>query len=60
MALFKIENDTAHQVKIETGIAMGDNIEIFNQLKEGDWVVVFGQNLLNDLSAVQVVEEIGQ
>jgi RND family efflux transporter MFP subunit len=58
--LFKIENDTAHQVKIETGIAMGDNIEIFNQLKEGDWVVVFGQNLLNDLSAVQVVEEIGQ
>jgi membrane fusion protein, multidrug efflux system len=58
--IFKIEKDTAHQIKIETGIAFGDNIEVYNQLKEGDRIVVFGQNLLNDLSVVQVVEEIGQ
>lgn len=58
--IFKIENDIAHQIKIETGITVGDNIEVFNQIQEGDWIVVFGQNLLNDLSAVQVVEEIGQ
>jgi len=58
--IFKIENDIAHQIKIETGIAFDDNMEVFNQLKEGDRIVVFGQNLLNDLSAVKVVEEIGQ
>ena len=58
--IFKIENDIAHQIKIETGIAFDDNMEVFNQLKEGDRIVVFGQNLLNDLSAVQVVEESGQ
>jgi multidrug efflux pump subunit AcrA (membrane-fusion protein) len=56
--LFKIEKEIAHQIKIETGIAVGDNIEVFNQLQEGDRIVVFGQNLLNDLSIIQVVEEI--
>jgi multidrug efflux pump subunit AcrA (membrane-fusion protein) len=58
--IFKVEGDTAHQIKIETGIVVGDHLEVFDQLQEGERIVVFGQNLLNDLSIVKVVEEITQ
>ncbi len=55
--LFVVQNDTAHQVKIETGISSGDMMEVFNSVREGERVVVIGQNQLNDGNPVRMVEE---
>lgn len=56
--IFKVEEGIAHQIKIETGTIVGNQIEVHNQLQPGDQIVVLGQNLLSDLAAVKVVEEI--
>lgn len=56
--IFKVEEGIVHQIKIETGTIIGNQIEVHNQLQAGDQIVVLGQNLLSDLAAVKIVEEI--
>lgn len=56
--IFKVEEGIVHQIKIETGTIVGNQIEVHNQLQAGDQIVVLGQNLLSDLAAVKIVEEI--
>ncbi len=54
--VFKIEDDRAMQVKVETGISENGMIEIRNTLQAGDQVVILGQNLLDDGTPVQTTE----
>ncbi len=55
--VFKIENNTAVQVKIDIGITMGNQIEVKNNLNDGDQIVVIGQNLINDGTPVRIAGE---
>lgn len=56
--IFKVEEGMAHQLKIQTGTVVGNQIEVYNQLQAGNQIVVIGQNLLSDLTPVKIVEEI--
>jgi membrane fusion protein (multidrug efflux system) len=55
--VFKIVDNTATLVKIDTGLTLGNQIEVKNRLQEGDLIVVIGQNLLNDGTPVRISEE---
>jgi len=55
--VFLVKENKAVQINVTTGIILDDKIEVAGALEEGDPVVVFGQNLLEDDVAVRVVEE---
>ncbi|MCI0513497.1 efflux RND transporter periplasmic adaptor subunit [candidate division KSB1 bacterium] len=55
--LFRIEAGRAQQLTVQTGVIMGDWLEIKGALKAGDAVVVLGQTLIEDGTAVQIVKD---
>lgn len=55
--VFVIQGDTAYKRSVVVGIKDGTNIEIINGVKEGENVVVSGQNTLRDKAEVFIVNE---
>lgn len=54
--VFLVQQGTAKQIKIETGTILQDKIEVRGNLKAGNKIVVMGQNLIKDGTAVKIVE----
>jgi hypothetical protein len=55
--VFVVQNDKAILTKIKLGIRQGPYFEVRQGLKEGDAVVVMGQQLLADGGLVKAEEE---
>lgn len=53
--VYVVENDTAREKKVETGLDIGLYTEIRSGLKEGDRVVVSPDELLMDGAKVSVI-----
>lgn len=58
-AVFIVEGESARLVRVQTGLIAGGNAEIVSGLLGGEQIVVEGQNLLEDGSAVRVVDSVG-
>lgn len=57
ISVFVIESDkTARQVRVTTGIGSGDRIEVMGDLKDGDTVVVRGNERLRSGQAVSIMQ----
>lgn len=56
--VFLVNNDTANLVEPEIDIKEGDMISVLSGIKEGDRVIVIGQQNVNDGDEVRVTEEI--
>lgn len=54
--VYVVEDSTAHLVKVELGIRQGPYYEVTQGLKEGDLVVIMGQQKLKDGATVAVEE----
>ncbi|MBN1405867.1 MAG: efflux RND transporter periplasmic adaptor subunit [Candidatus Omnitrophica bacterium] len=55
--VFIVENGTANKRKIETGIRDNGKIQVKEGLKEGEPVIVFGQQGLKDGTPVEIAKE---
>ncbi len=54
--VFTVENDQAKQTKVDVGESDGERIEILKGLKQGDFVVVKGQNMLVPDASVAIID----
>jgi membrane fusion protein (multidrug efflux system) len=52
--VYKIKNNTAEKIPVETGMITDSMIEVKSGVDKGDQIVVFGQNLLDDGTKVEV------
>lgn len=52
--IYRIDNGKANEIPVQTGAIINQLIEVRGELKPGDQVVVLGQNLLEDGSAVRI------
>jgi len=52
-AVFRIEGETAHLVRIDTGIRDTSHVQVLGGLNEGDRVVVYPGNSIEDGSSVE-------
>ncbi len=55
-SIVKILGDRATILPVQTGTILEERIEVSGAIAEGDSVVVYGQNLLQDGSLVEIVE----
>lgn len=55
--VYRIDDGKAKQVRVQTGAMVNEWIEVQGDLKPGDQVVVLGQNLLEDGTAVRIEGE---
>lgn len=55
--VFVVEDHTAKKKKVTLGIREDNRIEILDGLKEGDLVIVFGQQGLKDETSVEIAQE---
>jgi multidrug efflux pump subunit AcrA (membrane-fusion protein) len=55
--IFLIKNNKAWRVRVETGTAQANQIEVRGELQAGDPVVVLGQNLLEEDTRVKIVTD---
>lgn len=55
--VYRIDDGIAKEVQVQTGVILGASIEVQGTLQPGDQVVVLGQNLVEDGSAVRVKED---
>lgn len=54
--LYRIVEDKAEKVPVETGQSRGPMIQIIGPVKQGDMIVLTGQSYLQSGSAVNVAE----
>ena len=57
--VFVVTDSLAHQRDVKLGFSDGNRIEVLSGLKEGDWVVVIGQEGLQNGALVRMVTEKG-
>jgi multidrug efflux pump subunit AcrA (membrane-fusion protein) len=55
-SVVKISGNAAHITQVQAGDILQDRIEITGAIAEGDTVVVYGQNLLQDDSLVEIID----
>lgn len=55
--LFKVEEGQARRIEVSTGVFKENRVEVEGPLQEGDVVVVFGQNLLQEGTPVSIEEK---
>ena len=55
--VYRIIDEKAQLVSLETGAIVGDQIEAISRVEPGDQIVSKGQNLLQDGAAVRIVKE---
>ncbi|ATY86189.1 hypothetical protein CVV65_15660 [Kyrpidia spormannii] len=54
--VFTVENNTAHQHLIQVGAVDSQHVQVLKGLKEGDVLVISGQDLLGEGAAVTIVQ----
>ncbi|NOY78909.1 MAG: efflux RND transporter periplasmic adaptor subunit [Calditrichaeota bacterium] len=57
--VFVVQDSVARQRDVKLGFADGDRVEVLSGLNEGDWVVVVGQEGLQNGAYVRMVTETG-
>ncbi|MDX9925356.1 MAG: efflux RND transporter periplasmic adaptor subunit [Ignavibacteriaceae bacterium] len=53
--LFKIDNGKVIRVSVATGIISGNTIEVSGSIIDGDKIVVYGQNLLEEGTKIKII-----
>lgn len=57
--VFRVENGVVHRTQVEIGMRMGGNVEVVAGVKEGDQVIVSGQQKVRDGTQVEILTRPG-